>query len=79
LTEYVLKRMPPSVLRHLVVYWRIWLLIGLMTVIVNEAIDRNFFDHRDEIDGDFTVTVVALVIAFLVSYLVARRNALRRA
>jgi Co/Zn/Cd efflux system component len=59
--------------QHLVTHWRAWLLIVVAVVVVNELVDRNFFDHREHIDGDFALAVVALVIAFFGSYLVARR------
>ena len=38
----------------------------------NELVDRNFFDHREHIDGDVLITIVVLLIAISVSYLVAR-------
>jgi len=59
---------------HLVSHWPVWLLIVLVVVVVNEVVDRNFFDHREHIDGDFALAVVALVIGFFGSYLVARRR-----
>jgi hypothetical protein len=49
-------------------------LIVVVVVVVNEVVDRNFFDHREHIDGDFALAVLALVIGFLGSYLVARRK-----
>jgi len=57
--------------QHLVSNWWVWLLIVVAVVVVNEVVDRNFFDHREHIDGDFALAVVALVIGFLGSYLVA--------
>ena len=46
--------------QHLVSHWRVWLLIVLVVVVVNEVVDRNFFDHREQVDGDFALAVVAL-------------------
>jgi hypothetical protein len=60
--------------QHLVSHWRVWLLIVVAVVVVNEVVDRNFFDHREHIDGDFAFAVLALVSGFLGSYLVARRK-----
>ena len=60
--------------RHLVSHWWVWVLIVVAVVAVNEVVDRNFFDHREHIDGDFGVAVVALVVAFFGSYLVVRRK-----
>ena len=61
--------------KHLVSHWRVWLLIVVVVVVVNEVADRNFFDHREHVDGDFALAVVALVIGFSGSYLVGRRKA----
>jgi hypothetical protein len=61
--------------QHLVSHWRVWLLIVVVVVVVNELVDRNFFDHREHIDGDFALAVAALVIGFIGSYLVGRRKA----
>jgi hypothetical protein len=44
----------------------------VVVVVVNEVVDRNFFDHREHLDGDFALVVVALVIGFIGSYLVGR-------
>ena len=57
--------------QHLVSHWRVWLLIAVAVIAVNEAVDRNFFDHREHIDGDFVLTLLALLIAVLGSYAVA--------
>jgi len=65
--------------QHLVSHWRVWLLIVVVVVVVNEAVDRNFFDHREHVDGDFGLAVVALVIGFVGSYVVGRRKARGRA
>ncbi len=64
---------------HLVSHWRIWLLIAVVVVAVNEVIDRNFFDHREHIDGDFVLTILVLLVAFLVSYSIVRLKAGRAA
>jgi len=61
--------------RHLVSHWRVWLLIVVVVVVVNDVVDRNFFDHREHVDGDFALAVGALVIGFIGSYLVGRRKA----
>jgi hypothetical protein len=42
---------------------------------VNELVDRNFFDHREHIDGDLVVTVAVLLISVTVSYAVSRLRA----
>ena len=46
--------------QHLTSHWRVWLLIVVVVVVVNEVVDRNFFDHREQVDGDFALAVVAL-------------------
>ena len=74
MTKRLAKRMLPSMRQHLVSHWRVWLLIVAVVVVVNEVVDRNFFDRREHIDGDFALAVVALVIGFFGSYLVARRK-----
>jgi len=61
-----------GVRQHLVSDWRVWLLIVVVVVVVNEVVDRNFFDHREHIDGDFALALLALVIGFFGSYLVGR-------
>ena len=61
--------------RHLVSHWRAWLLVVVVVVVVNEIVDRNFFDHREHVDGDFVLAAVAQLVAFFGSYLVARRRA----
>jgi hypothetical protein len=61
--------------QHFVSHWRVWLLIVVVVVVVNEVVDRNFFDHREHVDGDFALAVVALVIGFFGSNVVARRKA----
>jgi hypothetical protein len=52
----------------------VWLLIVVVVVVVNEVVDRNFFDHRDHIDGDFALALVALLVGFFGSYFVGRRR-----
>ena len=47
-------------------------MIAAVVIVANELIDRNFFDHREHIDGDVAVTVVALLIAVVGSYFVVR-------
>jgi len=61
--------------QHLVSHWRVWLLIVVVVVVVNEVVDRNFFDHREHVDGDFALAVLALVIGFVGSYVVGRLKA----
>jgi len=60
--------------RHLVSHWRVWVLIVVLVVVVNEVVDRNFFDHREHVDGDFALAVVAVIVGFFGSYLVGRRK-----
>ena len=66
--------MLPDMRRHFSSHWRVWLLIAATVILANELVDRNFFDHREHIDGDVVIAVVAVAIAFLGSYLVARRK-----
>jgi hypothetical protein len=58
--------------QHLVSHWRVWLVIAAIVIVANELIDRNFFDHREHIDGDVALVVLALLITVLGSYFVAR-------
>ena len=58
--------------RHVTAHWRIWAAIAVVVIVANELVDRNFFDHREHIDGDVLITIVVLLIAISVSYLVAR-------
>jgi hypothetical protein len=60
--------------QHLVSHWRAWVLIVVAVVVINEVVDRNFFDHREHIDGDVALAAAVLVIGFFGSYLVARRR-----
>jgi hypothetical protein len=66
--------MLPALRRHLVSHWRVWLLIVVVVGVVNEVVDRNFFDHREHIDGDFVLALVALLVGFFGSYFVGRRR-----
>ena len=67
---------PSPVRQHITSHWRTWLLIAVVVVVANELIDRNFFDHREHIDGDVALTILVLLIAIVGSYLVVRvRNA----
>jgi len=50
------------------------LLVVVVVVVVNEVVDRNFFDHREHIDGDFALAVVAMLVGFFGSYLLGRRK-----
>ena len=50
------------------------MLIVVVVVVVNELVDRDFFDHREHIDGDFALALLALIIAFFGSYLVGQRR-----
>jgi hypothetical protein len=63
--------------RHIVTHWRAWVACAILVVVVNELVDRNFFDHREHIDGDFVITVGILLIAISLSYAVARLRARR--
>jgi hypothetical protein len=58
--------------RHLVSHWRIWIVVAVVVVVVNELVDRNFFDHREHIDGDVVLTVLVLLVTVSLSYAVAR-------
>jgi TRAP-type mannitol/chloroaromatic compound transport system permease small subunit len=74
LTKRLAKRMLSDMRQHLVSHWRVWLLIVVVVVVVNEVVDRNFFDHREHVDGDFALALVTPVIGFIGSYLVGRRK-----
>jgi uncharacterized membrane protein YhaH (DUF805 family) len=63
--------------RHFVSHWRAWVVLAVAVIVINELVDRNFFDHREHIDGDFLHTVVVLLISVTVSYAVARLTARR--
>lgn len=62
--------------RHVLAHRWVWLAIAVTVVVANELIDRNFFDHREHIDGDVVVTLFVLLLSFFGSYLfgVARRR-----
>jgi hypothetical protein len=60
--------------RHFVANCWIWLLIAVVVVTANELVDRNFFDHRQHVDGDFVITLGVVLIAFFVPYAVAGRK-----
>jgi hypothetical protein len=64
--------------KHFVSHWRVWLVIAVIVIVANELVDRNFFDHREHIDGDVLLVVLASVIAFFGSYFVARSRQSRR-
>ena len=57
---------------HVVSHWRAWLVLAAIVIVANEIVDRNFFDHREHIDGDFLVTVFVLLVAVSLSYAVTR-------
>jgi hypothetical protein len=46
--------------------------VATAVVLVNELVDRNFFDHREHIDGDVVLTVLVLLVTVSLSYVVAR-------
>jgi hypothetical protein len=66
--------MLPEMRQHVVSHWRVWPLVAVIVIAINEAVDRNFFDHREHIDGDVLLAGAALIIGFFGSYLVARRK-----
>jgi len=57
--------------RHFLGHRWVWLAIAVTVVVANELIDRNFFDHREHIDGDVVVTLFVLLLSFFGSYMVA--------
>jgi L-asparagine transporter-like permease len=57
--------------RHFLTYRWVWLAIAVTMIVANELIDRNFFDHREHIDGDVVVTLLVLLLSFFGSYMVA--------
>ena len=57
--------------RHFVAHRWVWLAIAVTVVVANELIDRNFFDHREHIDGDVVLTLLVLLLSFFGSYMVA--------
>jgi hypothetical protein len=64
---------------HLASHWRVWLLIAVIVLAVNEVVDRTFFDHREHIDGDIVLTILILTIAFAASYAIVRLKTRRAA
>ncbi|HST14952.1 MAG TPA: hypothetical protein VLJ44_08905 [Gaiellaceae bacterium] len=56
--------------RHFLAHRSVWLAIAITVVIANELIDRNFFDHREHIDGDVVLTLLVLVVSFFGSFIV---------
>jgi hypothetical protein len=63
--------------RHFVSHWRVWLIIAVLVILANELIDRNFFDHKEHLDGDLVLTLAVLLVCFLGSYLFIRSRSLR--
>jgi len=63
--------------RHFVSHWRVWLTIAAVVIVANELIDRNFFDHKEHLDGDLVLTLAVLLVCFLGSYVFVRSRALR--
>jgi hypothetical protein len=55
--------------RHFLAHRWVWLAIAVAVLVANEFIDRNFFDHREHIDGDVVVTLLVLLLSFFGSYL----------
>ena len=56
--------------RHFLAHRWVWLAIAVTVVIANELVDRNFFDHREHIDGDVVLTLLFLVVSFFGSFIV---------
>lgn len=57
--------------RHFVSHRWVWLAIAITVVVANELVDRNFFDHREHIDGDVVVTLLLLLVSFFGSFAAA--------
>ena len=57
--------------RHFLAHRWVWLAIAITVVVANELVDRNFFDHREHIDGDVVVTLLVLLVSFFGSFVVA--------
>lgn len=69
------RRRDPNALpmrQHVTSHWRVWIAVAIVVVALNEIVDRNFFDHREHVDGDVVITLVVLLIATTSSYAVAR-------
>ena len=64
--------------RHFVAHRWVWLVVAVTAVVANELMDRNFFDHREHIDGDVVVTLFVLLVSFFGSYVVAAVRRRRR-
>jgi hypothetical protein len=64
--------------KHFVPHWRVWLAIAVVVIVANELLDRNFFDHREHIDGDFVLAILVSLVAFFGSYVVARARRSRQ-
>lgn len=64
--------------RHFLAHRWVWLAIATTVVVANELMDRNFFDHREHIDGDVVVTLLVLLVSFfsslIVTTLIRRRH-----
>lgn len=58
--------------QHVTSHWRVWIAVAIVVVALNEIVDRNFFDHREHVDGDVVITLVVLLIVATSSYAVAR-------
>ena len=65
--------------RHFLAHRWVWLAIAVTLVVANELIDRNFFDHREHIDGDVGVTLFVLLLSFFGDLVMAVRRRRRRA
>jgi hypothetical protein len=64
--------------RHFLAHRWVWLAIAITVVVANELMDRNFFDHKEHIDGDVVVTLLVLLLSFFGSYVVAKVQRRRR-
>ena len=58
---------------HVGTYWWVWLLIAAVVIAANEAFDRVLFDEAHW-DADIFLAVVAVALAAIGSYLIARRR-----
>jgi multisubunit Na+/H+ antiporter MnhG subunit len=58
--------------RHFLAHRWVWLAIAITVVVANELMDRNFFDHKEHIDGDVVVTLLVLLLSFFGSYAIAK-------
>jgi hypothetical protein len=64
--------------RHFLAHRWVWLAVAITVVVANELMDRNFFDHREHIDGDVVVTLLVLLVSFFGSFIVAALTRRRR-